>query len=291
MDERREKLHTEWENARDKERKSRDRFAQLGIKTEEIATELSSVRRAIGAGTTVERFLRDVFHLAGVPVIDKSGGVLEVPLDNRVARSLRHALGREKPFSGRFDLPVAPGLEYLSRTHPIVEGLASWVLDTALDDVQAAGERPIARRCGVAATDAVAEATTLLLVRFRHHLHVVHRDGGTAPLLAEEVLSLGFTGSPQNPSWLELDTVRGLLEAVPSANLPDALVKQQLRRLLDQEASLRAAIDRFAADRSARLVESHERVRKSVKLAGKVTAEPVFPVDFLGCFILVPATI
>ena len=165
------------------------------------------------------------------------------------------------------------------------------MLDTALDDVQAAGERPIARRSGVAATSAVTEATTLLLVRFRHHLHVVHRDGGTAPLLAEEVMSLGFTGTPQNPKWLELDTVRGLLEAVPSANLPDTLVKQQLRRLLQHEAPLREAVNRFAVERSARLVESHERVRKSVKLAGRVTAEPVFPVDFLGCFILVPDSV
>jgi superfamily II DNA or RNA helicase len=291
MDDRKETLHTEWENARDKEKKSRARFAQLGIKTEEIAAELNSVRRAIGAGTTVERFLRDVFHLAGVPVMDKSGGVLDVPLDNKVPRALRHALGREKPLRGRFDLPVSAGVEYLSRTHPIVEGLASWVLDTALDDIQAAGERPIARRSGVCVTSAVTEATTLLLVRFRHHLHVVHRDGGNAPLLAEEVMSLGFTGSPTSPRWLELDTVRGLLEAVPSANLPDTVVKQQLRRLLQHEAALREAVNHFATERSARLVESHERVRKSVKMTGKVTAEPVFPVDFLGCFILVPENI
>ena len=182
-------------------------------------------------------------------------------------------------------------MEDLSRTHPSVEGLASWVLDTALDDIQAVGERPIARRSGVCVTSAVTEATTLLLVRFRHHLHVVHRDGGTAPLLAEEVMSLGFTGSPTSPHWLKLDTVRGLLEVVPSANVPDAVVKQQLRRLLQHESPLREAINRFAAERSAKLVESHERVRKSVKMSGKVAAEPVFPVDFLGCFILIPENI
>ena len=288
MDDRKEKLHAEWENAREKEKKSRARFAQLSIKTEEVAAELESVRRAIGAGPTVERFLRDVLHLAGVPATDKSGGVLHVPLDNSVSRSLRHALGREKPFSGRFDLPVAPSVEYLSRTHPIVEGLASWVLDTALDDVQAAGERTIARRCGVAATGAVAEATTLLLARFRHHLHVVHRDGGDAPLLAEEVISLGFTGTPAAPKWLAEETVRGLLDAPPTANLPDSLVKQQLRLLLKHEAPLRAAVDRFAHERATELAEAHRRVRKSAKIQGSVAAEPVFPVDFLGCFILIP---
>jgi hypothetical protein len=288
IEDRKETLHAEWDNAREREKKSRSRFAQLAIKTEEVAAELDSVRQAIGAGPTVERFTRDVLHLAGVPATDKSGGVFHVPLDNKVSRSLRDALGREKPFSGRFDLPVPPGIDYLSRTHPIVEGLASWVLDTALDDVQAAGERTIARRCGVTATGAVSEVTTLLLVRFRHHLHVVHRDGGDAPLLAEEVISLGFTGTPAAPRWLADDVVHSLLDAPPSANLPVSLVKQQLQRLLRHEAAIREAVDRFAHDRAAQLAEAHRRVRKSAKMLGSVAAEPVFPIDFLGCFILLP---
>jgi hypothetical protein len=47
-------------------------------------------------------------------------------------------------------------------------------------------------------------------------------------------------------------------------------------------------VDRFAHERATELAEAHRRVRKSAKIQGSVAAEPVFPVDFLGCFILIP---
>lgn len=291
MEERKLDLHAQWDNARDREKRSRSRFAQLSIKTDELRRELDAVRRAIGAGPTVERFMRDVLHLAGVPVTNKAGAVLQVPIDTGTNRSLKHAIGCEKPFLGRFDLPVDKGVEYLSRTHPIVEGLASWVLDMALDDVQAAEERVIARRCGVALTDAVTQATTLLLTRFRYHLNVVRRSGGDEPLLAEEVVTLGFTGTAISPVWLDEAAVRKLLDSSPSGNLPDSLIEQQLKTLLQNEKALRSAIDGFATERAAQLEEAHRRVRQSAKMKGRVATEPVFPVDFLGCFILLPQNI
>jgi hypothetical protein len=47
-------------------------------------------------------------------------------------------------------------------------------------------------------------------------------------------------------------------------------------------------MDDIATQRADLLIDAHKRVRKSAKMSGKVTAEPVFPVDFLGCFILIP---
>ncbi|MEZ5940627.1 MAG: hypothetical protein R3C18_04495, partial [Planctomycetaceae bacterium] len=291
MEEEKHNLHFQWDEAKEREKRSRSRFAQHAIKTEEVRLELDAVRRAIGAGPTVERFLRDTLHLAGVPVASKAGSVLEIPLDTGVSRSLKHAIGREKSFQGRFDLPVDKGVEYLSRTHPIVEGLASWVLDTALDDVQAEGERVIARRCGVAVTGAVTQPTTLLLTRFRYHLNVVRRSGNNDPLLAEEVVTLGFTGTASSPEWLDEAAVQKLLEASPSGNLPESLVSQQLKMLLQHEDGLRSAVNGFAAERATQLEEAHRRVRQSAKMKGRVATEPVFPVDFLGCFILLPQNI
>ena len=63
----------------------------------------------------------------------------------------------------RFVLPVPDGVDYLSRTHPIVEALAGYVADTSLDPL---GE-PLAARCGSMRTSAVTTRTTLLLVRMR----------------------------------------------------------------------------------------------------------------------------
>ncbi len=156
----RQELHTRWEDARDREVRSRSRFAQLSIKTDEVQAELEAVREAIGTGPIVQRFVRDVLHLAGVPVTDKRNNHVEIPLSNQTPRALRHAIGRDDPFIGRFDLPVANDVLYLSRTHPVVEGLASYVLETALDEMQAQGERSIACRCGVAKTQAVSAKTS-----------------------------------------------------------------------------------------------------------------------------------
>ena len=130
--------------------------------------------------------------------------------------------------------------------------------------------------------------TTLLLVRFRYHLNVVHRSGSEDPLLAEEVVTLAFTGGAKSPRWLNDEDVQPLLDAVPTGNLPDSLVKQQLRTLLQHESLLRDAVNVIAADKADDLEDAHRRVRQSAKMRGRVAVEPVFPIDFLGCFILVP---
>ena len=289
MDPVREELHARWEDAKEKEKKSRSKFAQLSIKVEEVRAELLAVREAIGAGPTVQRFVREVLHLAGVPVVSQPQEVIEVPIDNHTSRSLQHAMGRDKSFFGRFDLPVKNKVEYLSRTHPIVEGLASWVMDTALDDVQATGERTVARRCGATQTKAVTKPTTLLLVRLRYHLNVKNKgEADRQPLLAEEVRILAYTGSPDAPIWLDDEAARPLLDAAPSGTLPPSLVRQQLTDVLEHQVALRKALNEIANQRASVLENAHQRVRHSVKVKGKVTAEPVLPVDFLGCFILIP---
>ena len=284
----RNELHTRWEAAREREVRSRSRFAQHAIKPGEVHAELEAVREAIGTGPTVQRFVRDVLHLAGVPVIDKRKDHVEVPLSNQTPRALRHAIGRDDPFLGRFDLPVADDVIYLSRTHPIVEGLASYVLETALDEVQAQGETPIAHRCGVVKTKAVSVKTSVLLARFRFHLLVKERETVRPPMLAEEILVLAFTGTPGNPVWIDDQESAALLEAVPSANLPVSLVKTQVQHLVENLGSLTPHIEQIAQQRAKVLRDAHTRVRKSAKIVGRVEGEPVLPADILGCFILLP---
>lgn len=281
-------LHANWEDAREKEARSRSRFAQHAIKTDEVKTELDAIREAIGAGPTVNRFVQDVLHLAGVPVSSRPHDTIEVALSNVTPRALRHAIGRDKPFLGRFNLPVDKGVTYLSRTHPIVEGLAAYTLDTALDEVQAEGERTIARRCGVTKTKGVSEKTSLLVIRLRYHLKVKRRSDADSPLLAEEVLTLAFTGPPNQPAWLSEADSKRLLELAPSGNVPLSLVKQQLQHFIGSVDALRPKLNEFAASRAETLKDAHTRVRRSAKLSGSVEVTPVDEVDILGCFILLP---
>ena len=290
MDDKKEELHDAWENARDKEKISRSKFAQRAIKTDEVYEQLQAIRTAIGTGPAIQRFALDVFHLSRVSVTDKPKNTIEFGVTNETSRALRHAIGFDEPFRGRFDLPVADKVHYLSRTSPIIEGLTSYTLETALDPVLSETENIIARRCGVTPTDAVTEKTTVLLVRFRYHL-VIRRRGETddSPLLAEEVRSLAFTGTPASPTWLTDDDAESLLSASPSGNLSEALVKQQLKRLLDQyNEQLRPAIEDVADQRADLLADAHAKVRRSTKQTGKPVCKPVDTPDLLGCFILLP---
>ena len=61
------------------------------------------------------------------------GDAVTVHLSRETPRALRQAIGRDEPFTGRFELPLTDDQLYLGRTSPIVEGLASWTIDQALD--------------------------------------------------------------------------------------------------------------------------------------------------------------
>ena len=282
---RKEDIHTQWESAAEGEKKSRSRYAQHTLDPGEVAAELAAIRESIGAGSVAARFVTDALKLARVPVQAIGENAIDVGLSEETPRSLRQSLGRDKAFVGRFDLPIQPKELYLARTSPIVEGLATWVLDTALDE-DGYDVKPIARRCGVVRSNAVSAKTTLLLLRNRYHLTLSKQKN--RPLLAEEVLPLAFTGTPDNLSMLDADAIAKLLDAKPTGNLTDSLVRQQLDRLFEVLDTLRPMLNSNAANRAEVLLDAHTRVRSASRMTGQVTVQPVLPVDLLGCFIYLP---
>src|SRR5262249_22125952 len=124
-------IHAEWENALDREKASRSRFAQHTLSPQAIAAELHAVRAAIRSSEVIARCSRPVLR-AAIVTGEPNGKSINVHRTNQVPPALRQAIGREGPFRGRFDLPLEEGEVYLGRTSPIVEGLASWTLDQAL---------------------------------------------------------------------------------------------------------------------------------------------------------------
>ena len=194
----RQAVHAEWENARDREKASRSRCAQHTLSPDVVAAELKGVRAAIGSSQDVAGFVKGVLGAAKVPV-EVKGNAVTVHLDDGTPRALRQAIGRDESFAGGFELPLEEGDVYLGRTSPIVEGLAGWVLDQALDPV-ARDAAPVAARCGVIATSGVTARTTLLVARFRFHLQTGKADGDT--MLCEEILPLACTGQADAPVWL-----------------------------------------------------------------------------------------
>ena len=155
-------LDLKWEAVAERERQSRTMFAQRAISVDDVAAELRAARQAVGSGVDVEAFVRDAVRMHKGTVSEN--GTVKLDLSES-PRGLRDLLG-----SDRFDFPVKSGETELTRTHPLVETLANYVMNTALDTEDTADDQPRARRAGAIRTRAVQGRTTLLLLRLRYHL-------------------------------------------------------------------------------------------------------------------------
>ncbi len=267
-----------------REKASRSRFAQHSLSPQAVAAELQSVRAAIGRSEDVARFFAAVLQAANVPA-RVSGKAVTVHLSSAAPRALRQAIGRDEPFTGRFELPLREGDLYLGRTSPVIEGLAGWTIDQALDPV-ARDTKPVASRCGVVSTSAVAVRTTLLVARFRYHLQVAGSDAET--ILCEEIAALACTGPADAPTWLSAEAGEALLTARPERNLVATAIDQQIGLLATALPKLQQALEPVAAERAAAQLAAHERVREAARTRGRVTVRPVLPVDILGAYVLLP---
>ena len=210
-----EDLYNRWESVGDREKRSRTMFAQESVKTEDVARELQAVRAAIGSGEEVEHFAKTAFQ-AYHAVVSENGNV-KIDL-SEVPRAVKDAIGANgtERITAKFELPVKDGEVYLSRTHPIIEGLASHVMDTALDPL---GESE-ARRCGVTVTSQVERRTTLLLVRYRYHIITRYPDGDERALLAEDCQLAAFAGAATDPQWLGSEDAEALLTGETGGQRP-----------------------------------------------------------------------
>ena len=277
-------LYTEWDNATEREKRSRTIFAQHTMDVSEVAAEWQAMAAAIGAGVDVERFVRNTVTAHGGFVSPKRDGSWEMKLPNQAA--LRAAAGEREQFTARFALPVADDVLYLDRTHPIVTGLATHVLDSALDPLMDG----VARRCGAIRTHAVSQLTTLLLLRYRYHI-VTRKGNQQIPLLAEESELTGFRGNPSTPIWLTPAEAEDLLQAQPDSNIAPAQATQFLQRVLGAIPALQNELDQRVIMRGEELLIAHQRVRAAARLTGvRHTIEPQRPPDLLGVYLLLPVT-
>jgi len=287
-----QELFAQWEAASQREKRSRTVFAQETIKVAEVALELRAVQAAIGSGVEVETFASTALQAYGAVVSPNKRGAVTYNL-SETPRALRDALGRsaakEKPFTVRFSLPVREGEVYLNRTHPLIEGLATYVMDTALDP-DANPATVIARRCGVIRTGHVSRRTTLLLVRFRYHIVTQRGEEQPKATLAEECQLLAFEGTPQNAAWLDDPAlVERLLTAQPEANVYTEQAVHFLQPALDNLSLLDEHLHTIAVTRGEELLAAHRRVRAAAALRGvRQRVEAQFPLDMLGVYVYLP---
>lgn len=280
---RREEFHGRWEADADREKRSRTLFAQETIakSAEEVAKELDAMRAAIGSPQTVRRFTEDALRSCGAVL--SGTDAIRVKLEE-CPTALRDMIGGHKELKVKFDLPVTSDETYLSRTQPIVEGLASYVLNTALDPLH----EPVAARCGVVRSRQISKRTTLLLLRLRFHI-ITRRGDQEQPLLAEDCRLFAFAGSPRSAEWLSPDQAEALLDIHPDQNTPPDVAAHQLSRIFEEFDAVRSKLDEFAAERGRELLEAHQRVRSAAQLRGvQYRVEPNLPPDVLGLYLYLP---
>lgn len=277
---------SEWEKAAEREKASRSLFAQHAFPLDQVVQARDAARAAVGEGIDVRRFALDALRAHGATATERPDGAVDVEA-REMPRAVRDIAAID---ADRMRLRFAPPAgedRLVGRTHPIVDGLATHLIDTALDPLTPS----IARRAGVIRTAGVTTRTTALLVRLRYDLRTRTRRGERTAL-AEEVRVLAFTGAPDAAAWIAdpADADR-LLDLVPAGNVLPEQADAALERVVAGVDSLRPAIERVAAARAADLRAEHERVREVVSLRGRTTVTPQLPVDILGIYVLLPAPV
>ena len=71
-------LHVEWESSAAKERASRTKFAQAGIKPDEVARELAEIRDSLGSAIEIEGFVRESLDALGSSLTKREHGFTAV---------------------------------------------------------------------------------------------------------------------------------------------------------------------------------------------------------------------
>ncbi len=281
-----EEFNSEWQNSADREQKSRSLFAQHSIKEDEVFQEVSAVRNAIGSSDDVRGFMMSATQALQGTATETHGRYRFNFSD--ASRAVREAIGNREKFIARMEPSVGADEIYLSRTNPIVDGLATFVLDTALDSAFDHSQHPVAARCGVIYTSAVETRTTLMLVRFRYHILTTTKDQTTA-LLAEDCQLVGFTGAPDHAQWLTQEQADQLLTATPDQNVNDDTARNFVQRVLNSFEPLRSKLNDTAIERGQQLLQAHRRVRQaSGRRNVKHEVEPQLPPDVLGLYVFLP---
>ncbi len=279
-----------WLDAAEREKQSRTKYAQLALLKAvnlEVGAELEAVRTSLGDHRTVASFVQRALPLLDVPVQPLAGLDGAWSLDFAEAPvAVRDACAAADRLRVVFEPGPQRGVQLLTRTHPLVDGLARHLLEDALDPH---GHGP-ARRCGVIRTQAVQVRTTLLLLRLRFHLLAQDRQRQSRPLLAEDLLVAAFRGAPEQAQWLDEAEVEALFSAAPAGNIAEDLAQDLLRRSLGRHDQLLPHLQALGEERGRQLLQSHTRVRRAAKVEDKqLSVQTHAPPDILGLYLYLPA--
>ena len=273
-----------WDKVAEREKNTRTVFRQEALKPDEVIPEWEAVKEAIGTWEDVARFMRNALRAHGGVVVSNTGKPDRMNLVE-AEPEIRELFGASTDkLDVVYDNPTESAT-WLTRSHPLVDSLASFVLNAAADEAVDSA----ARRCGVIPTTAVSARTVLLLLRLRFEL-VTKRGDKEFRQIAEECHTAAVRGTTTAPEWLEAEEVEAILASAPSGNISPDLATHDLERILaaDKIEALRPAFEALAKEKADDLLAAHRRVRDAAAARGSYTVKPVPPVDIIGLYIYQP---
>jgi superfamily II DNA or RNA helicase len=275
-----EAFHKDWDRNAEREKESRTRFAQHAIKPDEVAAELKETDEVLGDPKAVETFVIEACQRLNASVQQLRNGWKFDP--TQLPDPVRERIPFKKMTKISFQSPTPESYEYIGRNHPLTAALSEYLLETSLDDSLPAHH---ASRSGVIKTDAVDVRTILILLRLRH---LIQSKKQKTTILAEEIVTAGFSGELSKENELPSDNIKQLLEdAGPKANItPDERVSE-LKNVISGLKNLDSVYSKIANDRAEKLKRSHERLR-NITGGGKPNVTPQLPPDNLGVYVLLP---
>ena len=122
-------VHKQWDKAIEREKISRTRFAQRSIKPTEIEQEIIETESVLGNGEDLKRFvIRSCERLNCGVSKQKNGWLLQ-----SIPSWLEEIIGKKGKLTISFIPPIEEDIEYITRNHPFVEGIARYIMETVLN--------------------------------------------------------------------------------------------------------------------------------------------------------------
>lgn len=281
-------IETAWQSAREKAAKNRSIFAQRRLKPEDVLPEWRKSAAVLGGPEEVQRFVIRAMSKLGAG-LEAYKGHFKAPL-GELPSALKERLAAEG-FAGTlridFKQPAAQGAVLIQRTHPLVVALADTLLEQALDSQN--GDADGVARAGAAFVGNIQLKTTVLLLRLRHQLSVT-REGHTRLMLCEETVVVCASGT-EGLAELSLNDARTLLGTEAVRNMPPVIRDRHIQQAIESLPGWQSALEDLAKARAQALLADHRRVREAAEARGNYQVTASLPVDVMGVYVLVPATV
>ena len=254
-----ELFESQWEDTREKAKRSRTVFAQRRINPEEVLPEWHKSLAAVGGRDDVQRFAsRALARLgSGLEPLGRGFKVPTAPLPDEVRQRLE-----TEDIAGTvaidFAYPSAPGCRPVQRSHPLIAVLAETLLGRTLsvDNKGAIASDPsVLGRVGCWISEGVRVRSTVVLLRLRHQLLSGTR-GQETTLMVEEATALawlaaGTAGPTTGPEALSL------LALAPADDPPRHVREREVARALALMQKRAEDLEDFAALRARALLDDH----------------------------------